>query len=75
MIISDITVVEVIRHQVARSKKIAKIALDVGGDRHSDFANGIHSAADQIASELADVMEQDNPQFKRDAFMRACGLE
>ena len=41
----------------------------------SNRGDGVEYTLDQIASELADYFEQDNPRFDRDKFIKACGIE
>lgn len=56
---------------------IAKAIYDSRRTRNSQFGNGPLAEAErrvagEIASRIADVLEADNPRFKRDAFMKAC---
>lgn len=39
------------------------------------LCNGVHQTACKVlANRIADFCEQDNPAFKRDAFIKACGV-
>lgn len=55
-------------------REAAAAVMAAHGDMDTLYENGRRSAAREIATELADMFERDNPAFDRQKFMEACGL-
>jgi hypothetical protein len=56
---------------------IARMLANRYGFNYStiDFDNGYNAAVENIAKDLADYFEDENPRFDRDTFLAACGLK